>query len=106
MELTGQNIIGNQYSGNGDIIFTAVNPSIGKEIPPDFKEATLGEINKAAEKAAAAFQEYRKTNVKTRIQGIGRTVWTATATGVFGKGGRGWIRFGMGQRSFPALATQ
>ena len=62
MELTGQNIIGNQFSGIGDKKFTAVDPSIGKEIPTDFKEATKEEINEAAEKAATAFQEYRKTN--------------------------------------------
>jgi NADP-dependent aldehyde dehydrogenase len=72
MELAGQNIIGNQFSGIGEIKFSAVNPSLGREILPDFKEATLKEINEAADKAATAFQEYRKTSAIQRAEFLDR----------------------------------
>src|SRR5690349_16759529 len=59
MELTGLNFIGKTRTGAGNVTFQAVNPADGEEMPPLYFEATLAEIDAAAQKAAAAFREYR-----------------------------------------------
>jgi NADP-dependent aldehyde dehydrogenase len=66
MELTGQNLIGNENSGFGEVTFQAVDPALGERINPVFYEATLGEVDTAVQKAESAFQEYRKKNGKEK----------------------------------------
>ena len=66
MRISGKNLIGNQFSGSGDKTFNALNPSNGELMHPDFYEATVEEVNLAAEKAAIAFQEYRNVDGKAR----------------------------------------
>lgn len=58
--LTGKNIIGNSLAGEGKITFYAENPATGGRLEPGFHEASEKEIWQAIEKAAAAFDEYRR----------------------------------------------
>jgi alpha-ketoglutaric semialdehyde dehydrogenase len=66
MELTGKNIIGNSQSAHGKTIFQGINAATGIKLKPDFSEATTQEVNEAVEKAASAFQQYRKKSAKER----------------------------------------
>lgn len=59
---TGSQIIGYSNSGKGSESFFSFNPATGKSNPFQFLKATPGEVNLAAEKAAAAFQRYSKMN--------------------------------------------
>ena len=59
MELKGLNFIGNELSGKGEEVFNAVNPQNAQKLLPGFHEATREEVNDAAIKAEAAFNEYR-----------------------------------------------
>lgn len=68
MELTGRNIIGQQFSAEGKETFFAVNPSSGKELEPGFKEASAEEIDDAVQKASAAFQVYRNKSGKEKAE--------------------------------------
>lgn len=66
MALTGKNIIGNTFSGEGKKLFHAINPSDGSQLETDFHEATTSEVNTAVEKADNAFKEYRNKSGKER----------------------------------------
>ncbi len=55
MQLTGQNFIGNERSGNGTATFHAVNPATGANLSPSFYEATRQEIGAAIQQADEAF---------------------------------------------------
>lgn len=57
---TEQHIIGFDHSGAGDITFHSYNPAKESNNDHLFYKATPAEINQAVEKAAAAFQVYRK----------------------------------------------
>ena len=59
MKLTGKNFIGNEKSSVGNSTFKAVNPATGKKLDTSFIEAVPAEIDKAAQKAEAAFKIYR-----------------------------------------------
>jgi 2,5-dioxopentanoate dehydrogenase len=59
MDLSGQNFIGNTRSSNGEKTFKAIDPSNGKELPTDFKEATVAEVDFAVKKAEDAFKIFR-----------------------------------------------
>jgi len=59
MELTGKNIIGASFSGEGQDSFYAVNPGSGAQLTTAFKEATASEIDKAIALAVQAFKSYR-----------------------------------------------
>src|SRR5450631_4373105 len=66
MELTASQIIGYRNArGNGDL-FQAHNPVTGTTVPPDFREATVEEINEAVSLADQAFAAYRKTTASQR----------------------------------------
>lgn len=60
MTLTGQNFIGNETSSENSKTFQAVNPENGESLETEFHEASQAEVDKAVEKAAAAFLEYSK----------------------------------------------
>ncbi|WP_111307906.1 aldehyde dehydrogenase (NADP(+)) [Confluentibacter sediminis] len=60
MILTGKNYIAGIRSSEGKTTLKGVNPSNGLELPTTFYEATIDEVNKAAEKAHEAFVVYRK----------------------------------------------
>ncbi|OKS86377.1 aldehyde dehydrogenase (NADP(+)) [Mucilaginibacter polytrichastri] len=55
----GEHIIGFELSAEGSDIITSINPATGDKVG-DFFVAIITEVDKAAEKAAAAFQIYRK----------------------------------------------
>src|SRR5215217_8670156 len=58
--IEGKQIIGFELSANGDESFQSVNPALGIKLNYHFHKATSAEANKAVEKAAFAFQLYRK----------------------------------------------
>lgn len=58
MQLTGKNIIGDQFLGGGKT-FNAENPSTGTILEPAFYEASAQEVKEAVMKAHHAFQRYR-----------------------------------------------
>ncbi|MEP6597602.1 MAG: aldehyde dehydrogenase (NADP(+)) [Ginsengibacter sp.] len=58
--IEGKQIIGFESSADGDENFQSVNPALGTKLDHHFYKATPGEVNKAVEKAAFAFQVYRK----------------------------------------------
>ncbi len=58
--IQGQQIIGFDYSAKGDETFYSYNPVEQRKTSYQFHKATTGEINLAVDKAAAAFQVYRK----------------------------------------------
>lgn len=59
MNLTGKQIIGNEWTGDGINSFQAINPKNGELLATAFFEATATEVEAAAVKAAQAFQSYR-----------------------------------------------
>lgn len=59
MQLLGQNFVGGNVSGTGDVKFTASNPATGEKLEPLFHEAAPGEIDAAFEAARLAFEEVR-----------------------------------------------
>ena len=58
--IEGKQIIGFELVASGTQSFHSFNPATGQKLHYQFKKATPGEVNKAAEKAALAFQVYRK----------------------------------------------
>jgi 2,5-dioxopentanoate dehydrogenase len=58
--IEGTQIIGLEQTSQGSEFFYSVNPATGKNLKYRFHKATSYEVNLAAEKAAAAFQVYRK----------------------------------------------
>lgn len=59
MKITGNNIIGNQYSSEGTVAIQATNPSTGEVLGPLFFTATTEELSLAVWKAEKAFEVYR-----------------------------------------------
>ncbi|QEC45202.1 aldehyde dehydrogenase (NADP(+)) [Pseudobacter ginsenosidimutans] len=60
--IAGQQIIGFDYSAEGSETFYSYNPAEQHNTNYLFHKATTGEINLAVQKAAAAFQVYRKNS--------------------------------------------
>src|SRR5215212_7382506 len=58
--MEGKQIIGFELSSDGEESFQSVNPALGTKLDYHFHKATPGEVNEAVEKAAFAFQLYRK----------------------------------------------
>jgi len=68
MPLTGKNIIGNSVAASGSTSFQAANPSGNDLLPELFYNATVEELEAAAQKAAAAFKSYhQKTGTEKAI---------------------------------------
>jgi len=66
-ELQGTSFIGYATRGSASgASFNAVDPSSGEPLEPAYRCATANETSAAAEKAAAAFLEYRKADARTR----------------------------------------
>ena len=57
--LTGKNLVAGTASARGGAIFRASDPQAGREMEPNFVEATTAEIDEAAKAAEAAFEAYR-----------------------------------------------
>src|ERR1041385_441548 len=59
MDLTGKNFITGELSSASNGIFRSVDPARQSELPPDFYEASVAEIDRALEGAAQAHETYR-----------------------------------------------
>ncbi|MCC6725906.1 MAG: aldehyde dehydrogenase (NADP(+)) [Saprospiraceae bacterium] len=68
MTLNGTNFIGKTPSAKGSTTFHATNPATGEQLQPAYHEATLDEVANAAQKAAEAFQVYRKKSAVEKAQ--------------------------------------
>ena len=76
-KLTGKNIIGSALSGEGSITFQAENPATRQLLEPGFHEAAEKEIWLAIEKAARAFQIFRRKSGRERaafLEAIGEEI--------------------------------
>ena len=60
--LHGKNYIGNSLSSKGKVIFKTFNPKLNQNNECDFTEATVDEVNKAANLAYNAFLEYKNVD--------------------------------------------
>jgi len=58
--IEGKQIIGFEMVSEGSESFQSFNPATGEQLSYRFNKATPQEVNRAAEKAAGAFQVYRK----------------------------------------------
>ncbi|MCK5057699.1 MAG: aldehyde dehydrogenase family protein, partial [Candidatus Aminicenantes bacterium] len=59
MKLTGEQIIGREFSKEGAKTFLGVNPATGERLSPAFHEATEKEVDKAVVAAENAFPIFR-----------------------------------------------
>lgn len=60
--LHGKNYIGNNLSSEGKVIFKTFNPKLNKNNECNFTEATINELNMAANLAYDAFLEYKNVD--------------------------------------------
>ena len=72
MSLSGNQIIGNQLSAKGTNKFSAINPTSGVALVPEFTEATSEEIEKAFEKADEAFETFQEVTRSRRADFLDR----------------------------------
>src|SRR5665647_2299731 len=68
MELHGKNFLGGQLSAQGQKLFSAVNPTNGEKLSPEFCEASPAEINQALSLSEIAFENYRKQSAEKIAQ--------------------------------------
>jgi alpha-ketoglutaric semialdehyde dehydrogenase len=64
--ITGLQLIGNHFSGEGKHLFQAFDPQKQDWLPQEFREATTGEIDSALNMAVKAFAAYKKTTPAQR----------------------------------------
>lgn len=75
--IEGKQIIGFDLTAAGTDRFQSVDPATGTALTHQFHKATQDEINNACEKAAAAFQVYRKKSGEEKasfLEAIGREI--------------------------------
>lgn len=68
MALHGAQIIGFEISSTGSQKFNGLNPATGAQLENSFLQATADEVNKAGEKAAAAFEVYSRLSGKKKAE--------------------------------------
>lgn len=66
MKLEGLSIIGSGRGAAGDSVFCGINPATGDTLPTDYHSATAGEVDRAAQLAADAFDRLAGFSVKER----------------------------------------
>ena len=66
--LQGRHLIGNATSAESDNTFQGTNPATGQNLPTRFHEATDGEIDRAMQLAAGAFDAFRHTSCADRAR--------------------------------------
>ncbi len=81
MGLTGKNIIGNEKSSESKSTFKAVNPVTGRELETVFYEATPAEVDRAVQKAEAAFKIYRAVSGQKKADFLDKMADGILATG-------------------------
>lgn len=81
MKLEGLSIIGQGRAAAAGNPKAAINPATGSVIGPDYFWATIGDVDKAAELAAAAFTEFRGWPGKQRRDFMNRIATLLEASG-------------------------
>ena len=81
MTLLGTSIINGAAVASSSATFTAVNPATSSPLAPPFHEATLGDLDNAAQAAALAFDSYRRTTPVQRAQLLERIATEIDALG-------------------------
>ncbi|WP_031427887.1 aldehyde dehydrogenase (NADP(+)) [Flavimarina sp. Hel_I_48] len=66
--ITGKNYIGKTLSNGGKTTYKTINPAAGSENEITFFEATQAEVDQAVEKAASAFEIYKKKSGKEKAE--------------------------------------
>ncbi|KPF88577.1 2,5-dioxovalerate dehydrogenase [Novosphingobium sp. AAP83] len=66
MEVRGELLIGAQCAAGAGPAFRAFNPTLMQEIAPEFKAATLADVERACALASAAFEPYRHIGAALR----------------------------------------
>ena len=66
MQLTGEQIVGANLNSSGKSTFQAVNPESGETLSPEFFEASIDEIERAASLAERDFDAFRKMSNEER----------------------------------------
>lgn len=66
MDLAGKNLIAGSPSGESGNRFFAVNPKTSENLPPEFLEASVEEVDSAVELAEQAFRTYSQTPPEVR----------------------------------------
>ena len=77
MELRGQNFVGDSASRGSGRTYRAIDPATGRELPPDFFEASDADVDRALSVASEAFDNYRRTDASRRaafLREIGRRI--------------------------------
>jgi len=81
MDLHGKNIINGDAVATSAKTFTAVNPATATVLTPAFHEASLGDADRAAQAAAAAYATYRRTTPEARAAFLERIAAEIEALG-------------------------
>lgn len=68
MQLTGKNIIGFEWRGEGQKTFRAFNPSTSQVLEPEFYESTAEEIDQALQAAESAFSRFRRSSPEEKAR--------------------------------------
>ncbi|MFC5475583.1 aldehyde dehydrogenase (NADP(+)) [Paraherbaspirillum soli] len=68
MTITGQSLIGSSYSTSNGTVFQAFDPTLGKEIGPNFHTADQRDVEHACDLAQAAFDTYREISPEARAR--------------------------------------
>jgi alpha-ketoglutaric semialdehyde dehydrogenase len=66
--ITGEILIGQGWTDNGQRTLKAVNPATGETLQPAFAEAGTDEVTRACAAAWAAFDAYRETGLEERAR--------------------------------------
>ncbi len=66
MDVIGCNLIGGECSCEGDVPFFAQNPATVEPLPPEFREATANEVDRALLAAERAFRSYAYSSPQRR----------------------------------------
>ena len=81
MKLHGRNLIAGIPASEGKTTFRAVAPTGGRELEPDFYEATEAEIDRALEAAETCFDDYRGRSAEERARFLERVAKEVEALG-------------------------
>ena len=66
MDLVGGNLIDGEWSSEGNVRFSAMNPASGMALSPEFREATTHEVDRALAAAELAFRSYAHSTPQVR----------------------------------------
>jgi len=82
VKLSGKSIIGSREGTEASTKFRAHNPKTGSQLDPEFSSATAEDVNRAAELAHAAFQNYSRSSGREKgkfLRQIASNIETVTS---------------------------